>query len=56
MLDSGNQLDIFGTIIATTGGAFHRFDFVKLTFPKAQHMRLHVKRLGHLANGAKGAF
>ena len=53
LFDPADKLHVGGAIVTAAARAFHRLDLCELAFPETQDMRLKVKPVRDLANGAK---
>src|SRR5436305_1390004 len=50
MLDEENELDLAPLIDAIAGAVLGRIEEAELTLPVAQHVRLEIRQLAHLAD------
>src|SRR5262249_26800520 len=50
MAYAAQKVDVVGSIIAAAAAAFHRLDFVKAAFPKAQHVLRQIEFIRHFTD------
>src|SRR5579863_5619502 len=51
--NAAQEIDVFGTIEASSSAPLHRSDLRESAFPETQHMLRHIDLVGNFANGAE---